>query len=988
MIYLNRIKSNRYYKNPTIMSLEKKKQLFKGDCIISLGISERDTIELVNSNILSSTYYKSLYTPKVVTNIVNGKKVYNDLKSYYKSIQTSTNNNFIFKRTIREYKGKNLIYDASKELELYFKVTRQVGRNKLNEFSLAVSNLVDNVKNYKNIALYIPININGTVSPSYFSMKSLGKDNLQFMYQILKSEEIFQDFMSRLDDNVVIIFHDVKSNFIFKVDTRDNTFKRAKSFSLLKTLIKISSGEKEFTNEEKEIIKATASNDNTEVDEQETKKLKKATEVITSVKKALDIDTTKKLTSKEIDLLDKMTEKTVELINDENVNNNKSILNELEDSEDFKKYLAELKDIRKVGNSNETRIKELKEKQDKVDIKGLSIKDIFDDYKVTKIENIEIEQPNNIFDNVRKCTLKDFDDSYVQKEMNKDFAKVLSAFNEDKDIKLFVTDVKEEITSTDLTKKKTVEMSFQDENKVKHRVKVDMPIIKDGRYMYVNGSRKLIQKQILLKPIVKTAPDTVQVTTNYNKFFIKRFGRKLSENIEVFKKFLISEEANLYMKKDVGLKVKLGDCSAINSKYRNHIFYNEYSQFLLSIEDNNYFINFNYSEIENMLKTENNILYDKKLASIDYDKDRFQVIGYRKDKKALLMIDLKEGDIYEQNEKGTTTNIDSNLNLFVGDMFLTGLTEEGIARMHTITRPKTLTYTRIAINNKEIPLIIILGYENGLTNILERYDVKYVFTNSNKRPDILKDNTGKIKFANGYLYYDSSKIRNTLLFSGLSALATEQYPISEFDNKTPYLEYFNNAFGSRNTGKGIHNNLSLMIDPITKDVLEQLKLPTNIIDVLLYANTLLEDNTYDNLNDMNNYRIRGAEQVNAMLYKLLADSYRVYKDTKNNGNPIKMSLPQDILLKKLVELPTVDEHSTLNPSLEMEKVASATYKGLSGLNEDLAYTTQIRAYDDSMVGVFGYSSPDSDKVGVNVSAPTIKNPFNCWKLLRVLEATT
>jgi len=37
-------------------------------------------------------------------------------------------------------------------------------------------------------------------------------------------------------------------------------------------------------------------------------------------------------------------------------------------------------------------------------------------------------------------------------------------------------------------------------------------------------------------------------------------------------------------------------------------------------------------------------------------------------------------------------------------------------------------------------------------------------------------------------------------------------------------------------------NFSVIIDPITRDILLDLKQPTNIIDVLLYANTLLVGN--------------------------------------------------------------------------------------------------------------------------------------------------
>src|SRR5699024_8760164 len=150
----------------------------------------------------------------------------------------------------------------------------------------------------------------------------------------------------------------------------------------------------------------------------------------------------------------------------------------------------------------------------------------------------------------------------------------------------------------------------------------------------------------------------------------------------------------------------------------------------------------------------------------------------------------------------------------------------------------------------------------------------------------------------------------------------------------------------------------------TRDGLKQLELPENIYDILLYANTLLEDMSLNNLNDMNQYRIRGAEQVNAYLYKILADAFRTYKDTMRAGNTIKLYISKIALLKSLLESPTVDEYSVLNPSLEIEKIGAATYKGLSGTNLSNAFTKDIRSYDPSMKGIMALSTPDSDKVGV------------------------
>lgn len=932
MYYLEKLRNDKLYRNITILSLKKKKDLFRDDCIINLGNSDNDITNLLESNLLSKNHYKSIFTQRIVTNTINGKKVYTDLQKYYSNIKEKSNRNFIFKKNLSEYRGKNLIYDANNEINTYFQYERKKGIAKLDNFMINVDLLLNKIsKSYKNTALYIPINTTG-VNASYFSINSLGKDNIQYFYQILRNEDTFNRFKELVkDNNLTLIFHSITTDMVFKVDFSQE-IKRAKSFTLLKTLIKINDGN--LSKEEQELVsQATQDDGNSEIDTLEVKRLRKGEEVIDSVKKVLDLNG-KKLTTQEINLLDKMTQTATDLITEENLVDNKSILNQLNDSEEFKKYLSELKDIQKVGNSNQKRIDELKKTQETLSYDNISIKDILNDYSESKIENQVISQPNNIFDNVRKCTLKDFDDSYVEKEMKKDLLKVLSSFSEDNDIKLFVTNIEEEQSSTDLTKKKTMNITFKDEKGVQHKVKLDMPLIKDGKYMYVNGSRKLIQKQILLKPIVKTAPDTVQVTTNYNKFFVMRFGRKLSENIEVYRKFLTDDKFKEYLKPSSTLKYKLGDCSIINSKYNTHIFYSYYSNFLMNLEVNKMKFIFNYSELEKLITEENNTSYDKAIASLMLDDNIYQLFGYSTDKKSAYFIHRREGTIHKNSSEGNEL-LSPNLNLFIGELIDAELNETGKSKVQSLTRPKTLTYNRISINNKEIPLIVILGYEKGLTDILERYDVKYIFTNTNKKPDIMKDNVSKIKFADGYLYYDTSKIRNTLLLAGLSVLATEQYSIKEFGPMgIPYIEYFNDAFGSRNTGKGIHNTLSLMVDPITLDVLEKLGQPTNIIDILLYANTLLEDNTYENLNDMNNYRIRGAEQVNAMTYKILADAFRTYKDTLKAGNPIKVSVPQDILLKKIVELPTVDEHSTLNPSLEIEKMASATYKGISGINLD------------------------------------------------------
>ena len=201
------------------------------------------------------------------------------------------------------------------------------------------------------------------------------------------------------------------------------------------------------------------------------------------------------------------------------------------------------------------------------------------------------------------------------------------------------------------------------------------------------------------------------------------------------------------------------------------------------------------------------------------------------------------------------TNIDSS----TVDRYLTKLVSNGILVPEykelvsdAVKSSSSLTYSRVEINNKSIPIIILLAYELGLLNVLERYGIKYEFTETNKRISVT-DDLNKIKFQDGYLVYDSSLMRNDILLSGLLVLDTENIAFSDLNSQEPYIDWFYDKFNSRNVGKGIHNTLTLLIDPITKEILHDLKQPENVYDVLLYANTLLEDLSFYNYNDMHIY---------------------------------------------------------------------------------------------------------------------------------------
>jgi len=592
----------------------------------------------------------------------------------------------------------------------------------------------------------------------------------------------------------------------------------------------------------------------------------------------------------------------------------------LDEDEELLSTMHDLIREKKTGKSTASikRDQELREKQKKIKVNNRTVDDYINDKSISSIKlssNDVSKKVTTTNSNVTNVRFTNFEKEYNDNVMQHDTMNVLAALN-DKSIPVYIKDIKIEDSSDELNYKDTYKVVLEDENRIRHNLTFDVPKFVDDKFLYLNGSKKIITKQLFMKPIVKTGESEVQVCSNYNKIFIRRHGVNMSPKIEKFKKAIASNV--------LGIKVQNGDASKINNNYKTTLEYDELSKSYISVK---------CSKAEFIF--DQNIVQSRLRKPLTNDQ---MCVGF-----------------YSNNEPIILTYEDEKIN---GVEFIDFIVQTCGPKLQEIyddvnVSTKKYIFSRATIMAKDVPLVLLLGYCEGLTTVMKKGNINHYFTD--KRPK-LTDKQNSIQFEDGYLVFDMYPLENSLLMSGLQIIPTKSFKYEELDSKDIYLELFDAMYHARNLSNAFDSFYEFMIDPITKEVLNDLDYPTDFVSVLLFANALLADNSYIIENNMNLYRVRSNEIINAIIHRELADAYAAYRVTANAKNPTKISIPKDAIIKKILMTNTVEEFSTLNPIYESEKLRTISTKGVNGMNLDRAYTLDKRSYDPTMMGIIGMSS--------------------------------
>lgn len=619
------------------------------------------------------------------------------------------------------------------------------------------------------------------------------------------------------------------------------------------------------------------------------------------------------------------------------ISNDPTVAAELMDS--IQNKVVPINDVEK-SPVNTARDKKLREEQKKQIVKNSTIGEILE--RDTSNVPIETDDKSAVMhtsnQNMKNITFANFNKTYLDSVYTKD---VLSCFNMliDKESPFYITGIEVKDTSDALNYIETWTVHLTDENKKRSTIKVDLPKFQNERFMYLEGTRWIINNQNFYNPLVKDTPDTVIITTNYNKVTVRRKSTKSLGVVErIFSLIKKTGDTKMFV---------TGNSSTSNMRFISTLEYDELSQTL-----------FKYTSGKCTLYFSRNYIQDNLSDKIPRD--------------------IKGDEFYIGHEGNTPVLINEDTGLDRTGRTIAEIIEENLPDDYksiyaSIKGGKQMMYVEGKLAGEFIPIITTLVVWIGITKALNEMGIEWKFNPGMKRVPMASSSRRYVRFADGVLEYEA-KIFAELILNGLAPMKPEKFNFADFDSEVSYDDFIYSQWGSYNGITELKNFYEFLVDPITKDVCRDMLLPETSQGLLIMAVQLLADNKFVSKASDQSYRTRSIETIPAILYSQLASQYKKYV---KSGRRTPMTLNRKCVISALIGLKTVEAYSTLNPVLEIGKTHSISTKGYRGSNSEHSYNDEKkRSYDPTSIGKLALTTSADANVGVTKSLviePTIAN---------------
>lgn len=463
-------------------------------------------------------------------------------------------------------------------------------------------------------------------------------------------------------------------------------------------------------------------------------------------------------------------------------------------------------------------------------------------------------------------------------------------------------------------------------------------IQEDGTYT-ANGVKYSMRNQRGDYPIRKVAPNKVALTSYYGKFFVYRSRKAVND----YGQWIINEVMSMGFDPDIDRisDVKTANVFNMGVKAPRSIssLAHQIKQFTVKAANGENFVFYLDAAViyENFNKEIVQPWIDKGFVPIAIS-DKKHIVYYEGDSFYLI-----------QGEKVVPLGeLEEILGLDIG-----GAPAE---------------YCELKIGGKYVPIGMILAYDYGLSELVKRLKIATrrvpVGTRVQQQPDEVA-----LVFNDETLLFNKSDRLACLLLGGFLEFKRiiRGFSITDFDQKGVYQ----NVLDSTGAGTRVLNEIKLardlFVDPITKDVLVQLKQPTDFMGILVFATELLMDDMHRPELDMSEMRIRGYERVAGAVYSEFVKSLRVHHSRPGKSRyPIEMK--PFAIWQSLAQDASIVVVKDINPISNMKQREEVTFTGTNGRSKD-TMTAETRQYGENDKGIISEATKDSGEVGINTYLP-------------------
>lgn len=538
---------------------------------------------------------------------------------------------------------------------------------------------------------------------------------------------------------------------------------------------------------------------------------------------------------------------------------------------------------------------------------------------------------------MNRSSLQQYDKQYLKKVYRKD---VLQAVNSIQAAGVVIRRHEIDVTHSALGSYEQHTLELKPIDGAPSVLQFTFPKVEDDGTFLAGGNKYLLRKQRVDLPIRKIAPQIVSLSSYYGKTFVQTNPKVVNSSLA-----WLYRQINMASFDQDSFISEVNPSNVFDNDFKAPYIYNALAQEYSQIRVGSIRLDFDHRHRQ--------LTKPEILKSVE------------KDGRVLVGINgVNEPIVVDRENNFIVIGKQGEINL--GSIY-------DVLKLDTAKCPVDIAEVRVF--SKYIPVGVVLSYYLGFSRMLALVGETYRIVEGRKQKNLAKDEYA-ISFRDESFIFKTSSVLGTMIVAGFNDFekTLKLYDRKDFENKDVYL----NLLMSKGMAAIYIRELDMLencfIDPITREILEDMKEPVTFKGLLIRSCELLKTYDHPASQDRSVMRDRGYERFAGAMYKELMTATRQFRN-KNLVGRSKIDMSPYQVWNAIMKDSSLKIVEDTNPVQNLKEAEVITFSGTGGRDKD-TMTKPTRAFHKNDVGVLSESTVDSSSVGTiaYLSAnPNIKN---------------